>query len=1055
MAQTNANLNNPFGLGAGVTQHYAITYDDSLSTADGQDRANVLLGACEGDFTWMSNLFGNIGIPFSLPVSLQITPGSYAGAGWGPPITLTPGNGQPAVLLRYLVVSEVTEMMMDQKANGWGYSFGDSNEGSKGEALSRFLGFQFLSQNGLPTSILSSGGSTFFVSNDWLNSSRADFVNNNPDDNHPDATTGCTTLFVYYLFTQLQFQIPAIINAGSRFLSGVYTTLTGDPGDPFPFFKRLCDTAFPGTSFNSVGPNLDDPFPIGILSFWADQNTFGRDQVQDIIDHQSGLVSNAFWLVLEGFSINSFNALNITIPAFTGAFTGLPGVTISATPATPGGPTPAAPIPEFEDPTNLKAPQRIRFSFDITFSNLNAFPASGNPAVTAELDATANVGGSPLLGASTSMLFELLAGANPYFTSVDPNNQGDAFYLSQDLRVFSIAAGASPVPGAPAFTSDPYASIESLIGFLNGNPTYTSFPGSSDPLNALPGQSGYETGDSSVFALDTHGVQHYNFALARVRLRGSAGDQALAVRVFFRLWVAQSFDTDFQPSTTYKSTPGTSGADAGNPIFPLPSGSGLTDPSGQSVQTIPFFATSGTGAHDYDGTIANSNFQNMTIPASGDEVCYYFGCYLDVFNSSNNSKFGGTHHCIVGQIAYDGAPIPTSTSSGTTPSPANWDQLAQRNLQITTSENPTARATHVIPQAFDMRPSPPLIGPPGLPSSLPDEIMVDWGDTPVGSIATFYWPQVLADDVIGLANQIYSSHLLSKSDVNTLQCTVTKGVTYIPIPSANGVNFAGLLTIDLPNTVTRGETFNVVLRRVTTRQLPPPPPVIQIRTARAATPERGVGTATTPRAPPVAPTPAQPSGGVTAGPSPGQPPTTPQAQGTWRQIGGAFQVRIPVVTKEVMLPLEEDTLAVLKWRLEQMAPAYRWVPVLKRYVDIVAGRVDGLGGCSQQVPPSLTGYHPGKGKGPRPGHGPGHGREEGWTGKVSAILYNRFGDFQGFRLRTETGEEHVFHAHEPDMEALIRRAWEERWLITVEPSGHDHHWPRAVLLREPGLRIGR
>lgn len=108
---------------------------------------------------------------------------------------------------------------------------------------------------------------------------------------------------------------------------------------------------------------------------------------------------------------------------------------------------------------------------------------------------------------------------------------------------------------------------------------------------------------------------------------------------------------------------------------------------------------------------------------------------------------------------------------------------------------------------------------------------------------------------------------------------------------------------------------------------------------------------------------------------------------------------------------------------------------------------------SGQVPPSLNGY-PGKGRGPHPGHRPGHGREEGRTGKVSAILYDRFGDFKGFRLRTESGEELAFHAHEPDLESLIRRAWEERWLITVEPSGHDHHWPRAVILRRPGQRIG-
>ena len=51
-----------------------------------------------------------------------------------------------------------------------------------------------------------------------------------------------------------------------------------------------------------------------------------------------------------------------------------------------------------------------------------------------------------------------------------------------------------------------------------------------------------------------------------------------------------------------------------------------------------------------------------------------------------------------------------------------------------------------------------------------------------------------------------------------MQCTVTKGVTYIPIPSAKGVNFAGLLTVDLPATVKHGQEFNIIVRRVSTRQ---------------------------------------------------------------------------------------------------------------------------------------------------------------------------------------------------------------------------------------------
>ncbi len=106
----------------------------------------------------------------------------------------------------------------------------------------------------------------------------------------------------------------------------------------------------------------------------------------------------------------------------------------------------------------------------------------------------------------------------------------------------------------------------------------------------------------------------------------------------------------------------------------------------------------------------------------------------------------------------------------------------------------------------------------------------------------------------------------------------------------------------------------------------------------------------------------------------------------WRYIVGTFQVKIPVSTKELILRPEENTLAILKWRLENMAPSNRWYPVLQRLVGIIAGRVHGLGGDPNQIPPSLTGYHPG------PVHGLGKAHEE-FTGKVIAIIYDRFGDF--------------------------------------------------------------
>jgi hypothetical protein len=106
-------------------------------------------------------------------------------------------------------------------------------------------------------------------------------------------------------------------------------------------------------------------FPLGLLSFWCNNNTFSRDQAKDIVASQGGVVSNAFYLVLEGFSIDSFNANGVAVPTPTGGFASLSGIKVQPSPANPGGPVPAQATPIFEDPGNTKMPQRIRFSFDI------------------------------------------------------------------------------------------------------------------------------------------------------------------------------------------------------------------------------------------------------------------------------------------------------------------------------------------------------------------------------------------------------------------------------------------------------------------------------------------------------------------------------------------------------------------------------------------------------------------------------------------------------------------------------------------------------------------
>ena len=248
----------------GSTAHYSISYDDSLVGADGPDRANALLAVCEQDYAMMAGWFAGLSLTVGLPVSVNIVPGGYAGAGWGPPISLRPGNGSGLDVVRYLLVAEVVEMFMLAQGGGW-FAPDDSNEGEAGEGLSRFLSTEFLVQSGLGHSM-----AFFDTAGIWLNSDRIDYINNvDVYDHAPDEKTGCATLFIYYLSYQLGYDIQHIIAAQAPTLAGVYRNLTGDAADPFPAFKQMLDAAFPrtapdGTPITSVipGPNPDNPYPL-------------------------------------------------------------------------------------------------------------------------------------------------------------------------------------------------------------------------------------------------------------------------------------------------------------------------------------------------------------------------------------------------------------------------------------------------------------------------------------------------------------------------------------------------------------------------------------------------------------------------------------------------------------------------------------------------------------------------------------------------------------------------------------------------------------------------
>ena len=111
--------------------------------------------------------------------------------------------------------------------------------------------------------------------------------------------------------------------------------MTGDTTDPFPGFAAHPRPRLPVRSPATpavTAPNPDNPFPIAQADFYAQKNTFGKDEAQDIINRQGGLS-------VVGVLGRRRRPQQAGVPEprraggeFTGAFAVLPGVTIAANP---------------------------------------------------------------------------------------------------------------------------------------------------------------------------------------------------------------------------------------------------------------------------------------------------------------------------------------------------------------------------------------------------------------------------------------------------------------------------------------------------------------------------------------------------------------------------------------------------------------------------------------------------------------------------------------------------------------------------------------------------
>jgi Common central domain of tyrosinase len=626
--------------------------------------------------------------------------------------------------------------------------------------------------------------------------------------------------------------------------------------------------------------------------------------------------AKAMYVIYEGFQ-----------PREVGAPTGaMPSITFSIAGATVGTITASNPQVLLEDPAGAPdVPQRISISYDIVFASISLFPT--NPAVQTpvvmNVQLNYTVGGTTVAATdkSTATLF-LVSQPSPFMMDIEPTipppGPSNPYWLSADTRVFQIVAdGTKSIAGVtqPDPGVDPNAQFTFLKGLVS---KFNSLPNdSSHPF--LTELSADEIGSELELSPTVGGKSVFNFAVAKIRYKGNVS--ANSVSVFFRAFktMVSALDYDQTSGTSLTGNYRRSGNTAGSVA--------LLGLQSNEIASIPFFATGRVDTATQSMTAQPEDPMNAQISfqGTGDEVVYC-GVWLDI-NDINHQRFPvnpaadpggvngpyqnprltiqqlvtGLHYCMVTEIFF----WPPGTISDPIPAnstPASSDRLAQRNLAFDPSGNPGWPSTHTVQHTFMVKPSAAIINKVSARGAVrdlligADELMIEWGNVPRATQATFFFPEVTADEILSLSVLRQHPAVLTKVDDNTISVRVAD-VTFIPLPARPAGNLAGLVTLTLPQGIRVGQKFNLSVQQYS-------------------------GIAVSRRA---------------------------------RKMLGAFQFSIPVQRDADILPKAVRNLSILRYIQQTVSPSSRWSSIFVRWLNGIAAKVAGLGGDPNQVLPSPTG----------------------------------------------------------------------------------------------------
>jgi murein tripeptide amidase MpaA len=758
--------------------------------------------------------------------------------------------------------------------------------------------------------------------------------------------------------------------------------------------------------------HLTDPANSKALSFTVEWGTEFQPpwaEMQEIIkDVSAGLIG----LGLEALGLDSFivtnrdtfasyevqtthdfdDAFYVTYDGFTPNTLGLPGASpvISFHDAGDGSAigsiTAVQTGVDLEDLGAPSTPQRVTFTFRIHIADETPFTAE-----TREIYVQAT-----LAGMTDVATMRLLEQPNPYMLD------GPISWLSTDVRVFQLRPHEKVNAASAIALEDPNVVADAPFDYIQGLLTELRGYGNS-PAPPFEGISQNEQASQLELSRTVGGVRVLNFAVAKVRYRAQTQD-ALNVRVFFRTFNTMVSDLSYTSSTSadvqnYRRTAnGTTALLGLNEFF-----SG----TGNQIVSIPYFAERRVDTETESMATQPDGWNEHTLAHGGaTEVVQYFGCWLD-FNQTEpqfpvNVPFGsdgpftgrvpivqlvrGIHQCLVAEVRYQpGAvdPIPNGAT------PASSDRLSQRNLAIVESDNPGNESTHRVQHTLLLKPSTGvgrgLRAAAGAAAEDPryDELVIRWGDLPRETQASLYFPDWNADEVVALAASLRPGpQSLAKLDSHTVGCTV-QDISYVPLPKLMQNAIPGLLTLELPQSVRTGEQFEVDVQQHSG-------PTFRIDQLRGRHSKEG---------------------------------TTAELDLSRRKVLGAFRLTVAVKSGGPLLEKLVRNLAVLRYIFQAIPTTDSWHPVFARYIAQLSGQVAGLGVDPDRVPASPD--DPGL-----PGE-PSPGEPECLTGKVCEVIFDCFGDLEGFVLDTCSGS-HRIKTTEVGFEELLLRACRDRLTLTVD-----------------------